>query len=97
MFKIKNSKSQTNCETIGRVVSVTCQRWLKINTKPVRSYALDGAAFPHVLKIEYTANGKTYVKRKWLGAGMSVPCVGSSVKLIYREGRPDKARISSNL
>lgn len=96
MFKIKSSESQTNRETIGTVVSVACQRWLKINAKPARINALDGATFPHVLKIEYTVNGKTYVKRKWLNAGMPVPCVGSSVKLIYREGRPDKARISSN-
>ena len=34
-------------ETIGTVLSVAKQWWLKVNTKPVRMSALDGAAFPH--------------------------------------------------
>ena len=32
-------------ETMGTVISVTKQWWLKVNRKPVRAHAMDGAAF----------------------------------------------------
>ena len=35
-------------ETTGTVISVTKQWWLKVNRKPVRTHAMDGAAF-HIL------------------------------------------------
>ena len=33
-------------ETMGTVISVTKQWWLKVNRKPVRAHAMDGGAFP---------------------------------------------------
>ena len=30
-------------ETMGTVISVTKQWWLKVNRKPVRAHAMDGA------------------------------------------------------
>ena len=56
-------------ETTGTVISVATQWWLKINTKPVRLHALDGAIFPYIIKVRYTADGKDYFKRKWIRAG----------------------------
>ena len=53
-------------ETVGTVVAVYRQWWLKINTKSVRFHAMDGAVFPHVLKVRYHVNGKDYFKRKFL-------------------------------
>ena len=41
-------------ETTGTVISVTKQWWLKVNRKPVRTHAMDGAAFPHIIKVKYT-------------------------------------------
>ena len=35
-------------ETMGTVISVIKQWWLKVNRKPARVHAMDGAAFPHV-------------------------------------------------
>lgn len=66
-------------EVMGTVISVKRQWWLKINTKPVRMHAMDGATFPYIIKVQYTVNGKNYVKRKWIGAGCHVPNVGSSL------------------
>lgn len=60
-------------ETIGTVVSVTKQWWLKVNRKPVRVHAMDGAAFPYIIKIRYTIDGKDYTCRKWIGVGSKVP------------------------
>ena len=80
-------------ETIGTVLSVARQWWLKVNTKPVRMGAFDGAAFPHIIKVRYVADGRTYTKRKWIGAGKAVPAVGSRLTVIYRSDKPAKAKI----
>ena len=80
-------------ETIGTVLSVTKQWWLKVNTKPVRMGALDGATFPHIIKVQYVVDGKNYTKRKWIGAGKGFPAVGSKLTVLYCSGKPSKAKI----
>ena len=80
-------------ETIGIVLSVAKQWWLKVNTKPIRMVALDGATFPHIIKVEYEVDGKTYTKRKWIGAGKAVPAVGSELTILYCSNKPSKAKI----
>jgi hypothetical protein len=82
-----------NKETTGTVISVTTQWWLKVNTKPLRMGAMDGAVFPHIIKVAYTAEGRAYTRRKWIGAGSPVPTKGSSVTVVYSEDKPAKARI----
>lgn len=80
-------------QTTGTVISVAKQWWLKINTKPVRTSAFDGAMFPHIIKVKYTVNGTEYIKRKWISAGCDVPEIGSSVTVICSEIKPAKAKI----
>ena len=80
-------------ETRGTIVSVAKQWWLKVNRKPVRMHALDGATFPHMIKVKYVVNGKDYTCRKWINAGAEVPDVGTSVKVLYREDKPSKANV----
>ena len=70
-------------ETVGTVLSVAKQWWLKVNTKPIRMGAMDGAIFPHVIKVQYEVGGNTYTKRKWIGAGKAVPSVGGKVTVLY--------------
>ncbi len=82
-----------NKETMGTVVSVAKQWWLKVNTKPARMGAMDGAAFPHIIKVQYIVGENTYTKRKWIGAGESVPAVGSSQTVLYCADNPRKAKI----
>lgn len=82
-----------NKETTGKVISVSRQWWLKVNTKAVRLHALDGATFPHIIKVSYTVDGTEYVKRKWIHASEPVPAVGSLVKLVYSESKPSRADI----
>ena len=50
-------------EIMGVVISVKKQWWLKVNTKPIRMHALDGAVFPHIIKVKYTVNDTEYIKR----------------------------------
>lgn len=80
-------------ETTGTIISVTKQWWLKINSKPLRTNALDGAEFPYIVKVQYTVDGKTYIRRKWINAGNIVPDKGSSVRVFYFDDKPSKARI----
>ena len=80
-------------ETQGTVVNVAKQWWLKVNTKAVRMGPLDGATFPHIIKVTYSVAGCEYSKRKWINAGQAVPPVGSTVKVLYDADKPDKARI----
>ncbi len=82
-----------NEQTTGTVISVAKQWWLKVNTKPVRKHMLDGATFPHIIKVQYEANGSTYTKRKWIGAGRPVPAVGSTLTVCYCKNNPKKAKI----
>ncbi len=80
-------------EVNGTVVKVSTQWWLKVNTKPLRKNAVDGAVFPHILQVAYQVNGKTYTKRKWIPAGRPVPEVGTSLAVLYDEIKPSKAKI----
>ena len=80
-------------ETMGTVISVTKQWWLKVNRKPARVHAMDGAAFPHTIKVKYTIDGNDYICRKWIGAGNKVPDKGTTIKVTYCEDKPSKARI----
>ena len=80
-------------KTTGTVLSVSKQWWLKINTKPIRTHALDGAIFPYIIKVKYSVNGKLYCKRKWIHAGNPVPCVGDFVMVEYDENKPKKVKI----
>lgn len=82
-----------NRETKGIVISVAKQWWLKINTKPVRTHLLDGATFPHIIKVKYIVDGKEYTRRKWIKPGSVVPDIGSSVTVSYLENKPSKAKV----
>lgn len=80
-------------KTFGTVLSAKKQWWLKVNKKPARITALDGATFPYIVKIRYVVNGQEFIKRKWINAGMQVPEIGSQVTVIYDEGKPNKCRL----
>ena len=81
-------------QTTGTVTSVKKQWWLKINTKAVRTYWGDGATFPHIITVSYTAGGQEYTKRKWVKASLAPPCIGDTVRVIYDQDKPAKAKIS---
>ena len=80
-------------KTTGTVISVAKQWWFKVNTKPVRWDPMDGATFPHIIRVKYTVDGNDYTCRKWIHAGCGVPYEGDTVKVFYRENKPSKARV----
>ena len=80
-------------ETAGTVISVSRQWWLKVNTKPVRMGTMDGAVFPHIVRVRYTVEGNEYIIRQWFSAGKPVPAVGSAVRLSYETEKPSRAKM----
>lgn len=80
-------------QTTGIIVAAWKQWWLKINTKPVRSHMMDGAIFPYIIKVQYTVDGQTYTKRKWIGAGYPTPSVGRTVTVLYDGNKPSRAKV----
>ena len=80
-------------KTIGIILSVKKQWWLKVNTKPVRMHALDGATFPHIVTVKYTVDGNEIIKKKWLKSLVTPPSVNEQVTVVYREDKPTKFRL----
>lgn len=80
-------------KTLGTVIGVYKQLWLKVNTKAIRAGALDGATFPHIIKVKYTVDGKDYIKYKWLPARITAPENGDTLRVIYNAEKPKKAKI----
>lgn len=79
--------------TNGLDISVKKQWWLKVNAKRVRLHAMDGAMFPHIVKVEYTVDEQTYTKRKWIGAGYPTPSLGRTVTVLYDENTLARAKV----
>ena len=80
-------------KTIGIILSVKKQWWLKVNTNPVRMHALDGATFPHIVTVKYTVDGTEIGKKKWLKSFITPPSVNEQVTVIYRTDKPTKFRL----
>ena len=79
--------------TTGTVISVKKQWWLKVNTKMIRAGALDGAIFPHVLKVKYIVDGKEYVRKKWILTKNRVPEKGDAVGVLYDDRKPERINL----
>ena len=79
--------------TIGTVISVKKQWWLKVNTKPVRLHAMDGATFPHIIKVRFFVDGNEIIKSKWIKSSRTPPSVNQEITVIYRDDKPTKFRV----
>ncbi len=80
-------------QTSGRVVAVKKCWWMKVNTKPVRKDLMDGAAFAHMIKVSYQAQGQTFEKWKYVNWDLRCPQFGDTVEVHYDARRPKKAQI----
>ncbi len=80
-------------ETVGKVIAVKKQWWLKINTKPFRRGTFDGAKFPYIITVSYAVDGKEYKKRKWIWIDERCPEKGENVTVVYEENKPRKSKI----
>ena len=93
MFGIGVWEAVAGQKTEGVVTQVKTCWWLKVNTKMVRLHSMDGARFPHIIKVQYTVDGNEYTKRKWLSSEQPVPHVGDSRTVLYCSDNPGKAKV----
>ena len=77
-------------KTTGKVASVKKCWWLKVNTKPVRTHALDGAAFPHVIYFLYTVDGVEYKGSRFISCLSPCPRAGEKITVYYDKSNPQK-------
>ena len=79
--------------TQGTVTKVYKCWWLKVNTKAVRTHALDGAKFPHIATVTYTVDGKAYKKHKYIGLEENTVAIIGTVDVYYDKDKPSKCNI----
>lgn len=77
----------------GKVTKVDTCWWLKINTKPVRTHAMDGAIFPHMVSYTYAVNGQSYSGKRIISAYAKAPCANASIQVYYDESNPSHSTI----
>lgn len=82
-----------NNKTVGTVIKVHKCWWLKINTKPVRMHALDGAIFPHIATFTYEVEGVRYKKRKYIGLRADAIGIFGNVDVYYDKDKPSRCEI----
>ncbi len=82
-------KAYHSC-TRGMVIKAHKCWWIKINTKPVRAHAWDGAQFPHIITIQYEVNGQSYTKKKFLHYDIPCPTINSNIDVYYQKEKPSK-------
>ena len=76
--------------TVAAVTDVKTCWWLKVNTKPVRSSALDGALFPHIIYFTYTAEGKEYKGSRYVNWNLRCPIINERIRVYFSKDNPAK-------
>jgi len=90
MFGIGAGSAFAGGQTEGVVTEVKTCWWIKINTKPVRRHALDGALFPHIIHFTYHVAGKTYTGKRWIQWNKRCPVKDEKITVHYEENAPEK-------
>ena len=82
-----------NGRTTGIVTEVKKIWWIKVNTKPIRKHALDGAEFPHSISVRYVVGGVEFTKRAYVPWRISPPSKGDEVTVNYNADRPSQSKV----
>lgn len=83
-----------NNKTIGTITAVKTCWWIKVNTKPFRRHALDGAKFPHIIYFTYTVNGAAYRGSSCVDWHLRCPYKGETIPVFYDESDPARCAVS---
>lgn len=90
MFGIGVTNAIAGAQTEGLVTAVKTCWWLKVNTKPIRTHMMDGAAFPHIIHVTYTVSGQTYVGKRYVNWNKRCPETGEKLTVYYEKDNPEK-------
>lgn len=90
MFGIGASRAFAGEKTKGRVTKVTPCYWLKVNTKPVRAHAGDGALYPHIICFTYRVQGLEYTGKRYVHWNRRCPVKDEEITVYYERQDPGK-------
>lgn len=90
MFGIGVTDAIAGEQTQGTVTQVKTCWWLKVNTKSVRTSAIDGALFPHIICFTYTVYGETYQGKRYVNWNRRCPVVGERLTVHFEKNDPAK-------
>ena len=64
--------------------------WFKVNTKPIRRHAWDGAIFPHIIYFQYIVNGIQYQGCRFVHWNSHCPTETEHITVYYDGHDPSK-------
>lgn len=94
MFGIGTANAIAGGQTEGLVTAVKTCWWLKVNTKPVRRHALDGALFPHIIHFTYSVDGQTYKGKRYVNWNKRCPVKDERITVHYERENPEKYAVT---
>lgn len=90
MFGIGAANAIAGDQTEGIVSEVKTCYWFKVNTKPVRTHAGDGALFPHIIHFTYRVGETTYCAKRFVQWNKRCPVKGEKITVHYETDAPEK-------
>ena len=90
MFGIGTTAAIEGNQTEGSVTQVKTCFWLKVNTKPIRKHAGDGALFPHIIHFTYRVGGKSYTGKRYVNWNRRCPVKDEKITVHYEPNEPEK-------
>ena len=90
MFGIGVTNAIAGGKTEGIVVDVKTCWWLKVNTKALRTSAMDGAMFPHIIHFTYVVSGQTYQGKRYVHRNKQCPVAGQKLTVYFEKNDPAK-------
>lgn len=93
MFVSRKKLLESGTTVPGIIIGVKRCWWLKVNRKPVRTTALDGATFPYIVSFTYAVNGQPYKSKRFVSPGDPAPAVGQSATVYYDSQNPQKSTV----
>lgn len=79
-----------NQKTVGEVTKIKTCWWIKINTKPFRRHALDGAIFPYIIYFNYSFRGVDYQGSSCVRYLLRCPNNGETITVFVDPKRPTR-------
>ena len=89
MFGMGTTAAIAGSDTKGIVYKVSTCYWFKINTKPLRTSASDGAVYPHIIHFTYTVDDKEYHGKRFVQWNKRCPYKDEIITVYYESEKPD--------
>lgn len=89
MFGIGTTAAFIGSKTEGMIDKVSTCYWFKVNTKPIRFGASDGAVYPHIIHFTYTVDHEVYHGKRYVQWNKRCPYEGEKITVYYEAEKPD--------